>query len=48
MRLGEKVMADGEHTEIIAIAYDECGVKIYNVAGSMKDYYEKELLKEEV
>lgn len=41
--VGEEVIADGHDTEIIAIAYDECGEKVYMVDGSMKDYYFNEL-----
>ena len=37
--VGDKVILDGEETEIIAIAYDEVGVEIYSVKGSLKDHY---------
>ncbi len=47
MKVGDKVILKydiGEfETEITATAFDECGVKIYNVKGSSKDYYEHEL-----
>lgn len=41
--VGEEVIADGVETEITAIAYDECGNKVYMVEGSNKDYYFDEL-----
>lgn len=41
--VGEEVIADGRDTEITAIAYDECGEKVYMVEGSMKDYHFNEL-----
>lgn len=34
-----------ELTKIIAISYDENKEKIYTVKGSVKDYYEKDLIK---
>lgn len=34
-----------ELTEIIAISYDENKEKIYTVKGSIKDYYEKDLIR---
>lgn len=43
MQVGDKVIADGKPTEITATAFDDCGVKVYTVKGSMKDYYENEL-----
>ena len=33
-------------THITAISYDDDGRKLYNVAGSIKDYYEDELIKQ--
>lgn len=43
MNVGDKVIVDGKETEITAIAFDDLGVKVYTVKGSMKDYYEEEL-----
>jgi hypothetical protein len=39
MIVGDKVIADNKETEITATAFDETGVKVYNVKGNMKDYY---------
>ena len=44
MNVGDKVIADGKETEITATAFDDVGTKVYMVKGSMKDYYEKELI----
>lgn len=43
MNVGDRVIAEGMETRIIGIAYDDNGVKVYMVKGSMKDYYEEEL-----
>lgn len=43
MNVGDKVIVDGEETEIIAQAYDDNGTEVYMVEGSVKDYYEEEL-----
>ena len=43
MNVGDKVIVDGKETEITAIAYDDLGIKVYMVKGSMKDHYEEEL-----
>ena len=43
MQVGDKVLVDSKETEITATAFDDCGVKVYMVKGSMKDYYEEEL-----
>jgi hypothetical protein len=43
MQVGDKVVAGGIKTEITATAFDDVGVKVYTVKGSMKDYYEDEL-----
>lgn len=43
MNVGDKVYVDGKETEIIATAFDEEGIKVYMVKGSMKDHYEEEL-----
>lgn len=47
MNIGDKVLIAEtmELTEIIAISYDENKEKIYTVKGSIKDYYEKDLIR---
>lgn len=43
MKVGDKVRVYGEETEIVAIAFDEEGDKIYTVKGSTEDYYEHQI-----
>ena len=47
MNVGDKVIVDGKETEITATAFDDVGTKVYMVKGSMKDYYEEELVQVE-
>lgn len=47
MNIGDRVLIAEtvELTEVIAISYDENKEKIYTVKGSVKDYYEKDLIR---
>ncbi len=47
LNIGDRVLIAEtvELTEIIAISYDENKEKIYTVKGSVKDYYEKDLIR---
>lgn len=45
MKLGDRVLAEGMVTEIVAISYDEYGDTIYTVDSSTKDFYEKDLIE---
>lgn len=41
--IGDKVSLNGEETKITAMAFDEHGIEVYMVEGSMEDYYANEL-----
>ena len=47
LNIGDRVLIAEtvELTEVIAISYDENKEKIYTVKGSVKDYYEKDLIR---